>query len=221
MNLPILGCFIIIIIVLAVLIYKVNASSDSFKTKVVTNVIVGVCLAASVMFLPFDTDAPKSLFGKAVQAISNAELEKTSFIVGERTDYYIRIYKDDHSMEIAPSKEQLNNKKSTDKLGYYSFSYDFTLAGHPLKLYAARLSANEKCTVVVLFDEHYQGLTNPGFTEGSALFRLEDEEGYMYGYAYHYASVEDVRNFAYQIGSEVAEIEGLYEALTLDKKYFD
>lgn len=165
--------------------------------------------------------SPGSVFVRIVEAISGAEMDKSSFIVGERTDYYIKIDKNDHSMKIVPFKAQKNNTKSTDKLGYYDVSYDFTLADHPLKLYASRLSANDKCTVAVLFDEHYHGKTNPGFTEGSALFRLEDEEGYMHGYAYHYSSYEDIRDFAYQIGSETTQIKGLYEALTLDKKYFD
>lgn len=221
MNLPILGCFLLIVIVLAVIVIMENMSKASDIAKILTNIIAGICLGAAILFLPFEMSAPKSVFGRIVEAIKESETEDSSFIVGERTNYYIKISKIDHSMEIVPSKEQWNNKKSTDKLGYYSFSYDFTLAGHPLKLYAARLSSDEKCTVVVLFDEYYHGKTNPGFTERSALFRLQDDNGYMYGYAYHYGSVEDVRYFTYYIGSESAEIKGLYEALTLDKKYFD
>lgn len=220
MNLPIMGCFLLIVIVLAVIVITVNMSKSGFLAKIITNIIAGMCLGAAILFLPFGMNAPGSIFSRIVETVRESEIEKTSFIVGERTNYYFKISKEDHSIEIVPSKEQWKNTKSTDRLGYYSFSHDFTLAGHPLKLYAARLSSDEKCTVVVLFDEYYHGETNPGFTEGSALFRLSDDNGYMYGYAYHYGSVEDVRYFTYYIGSESAEIKGLYEALTLDKKYF-
>lgn len=221
MNLSVFVCFVFIVAVLTVIVIIVSTAKSSEKVRYVINVVVGMCLAAAIFFMPFGKTFPSSVFDMMVEAVREPEPERASFIVGERTDYYIKIYKDDHSMEIVPSEEQINNKrKSTDKLGYYSFSYDFTLAGHPLKLYAARLSESDKCTVVVLFDEYYHGSTNPGFTENSSLFRLQDDEGYMYGYAYHYGTCEDVRYFTYYIGQESAEISGLYEALMLDKKYF-
>ena len=89
-------------------------------------------------------------------------------------------------------------------------------------MYAARLAGDEGCVVVVLFDEYYSGAVNTGFTEGDALFRLHDEEkGYMYGYAYVYDDVDDARGFYFYIGKKTANFDGLYEALKLDKKYFD
>ena len=233
--------------VLSAAIIKVNASEAGGAGTVVINVVIGICITAMIMFLPFGTDSPKTLFGRAVEVFKpaapatheiskklmtaaqqedEADTEEGSelpdFIIYECDDYYIGMDKDEHIMEIFPSEERLKEVKATEKLGYYSYSTELTLAGHSLNVYAARLADDEGFVAVVLFDEYYTGSVNTGFTEGDALFRLYDEEnGYMYGYAYVYKNVESARGFYFYIGSDTTYFKGMYEALKLDKKYFE
>ena len=243
MNLLTLLFFVFIVAVLSLAIIAVNSSEEGGGYTVVVNVIVGLCLTASILFLPFGKDSPKTLFGRAVDAFKPAmpatleiserlmtaaqqedepEEELPDFVVYECDDYYISLGREDHVMEIVPSKERLEDVKATEKLGYYSYSTELTLAGHSLNVYAARLAGDEGFVAVVLFDEYYTGSVNTGFTEGDALFRLHDEEnGYMYGYAYVYKNVESARGFYFYIGSDTTSFKGLYEALKLDKKYFE
>ncbi len=245
MNLLTLLFFVFIVAVLSAAIIAVNSSEEGGNFTVVVNVIVGLCLTASILFLPFGKDSPKTLFGRALDAFRPAapatadvskklmtsaqqedepedDNELSDFVIYECDDYYIGMDREDHVMEIIPSEERLKDVKATERLGYYSYSKEIILAGHDLNVYAARLADDEGCVVVVLFDEYYSGAVNTGFTEGDALFRLHDEEkGYMYGYAYVYDDVDDARGFYFYIGKNTARFDGLYEALKLDKKYFD
>ena len=224
MNIPVMLFFIALAAAAAVAIIKVNSGSCKESLKTFTNFAVGICLLISIMFLPFGTDSPKTLFGRAVKVLSpdkptptqvaekpvtasEPEDEISDFVVYECDDYYIGMDREDHVMEIIPSEERLNDVKATEKLGYYSYSKELILAGHFLNVYAARLAGDEGCVVVVLFDEYYSGAVNTGFTEGDALFRLHDEEkGYMYGYAYVYDDVDDARGFYFYIGLSLIHI---------------
>ena len=247
MNLLTLLFFVFIVAVMSLAIIAVNSSEEGGGYTVVVNVIVGLCLTASILFLPFGTDSPKTLFGRALDTFRTAtpvtaevskklmtaaqqeddpedesEEELPDFVVYECDDYYISLGREDHIMEIVPSKERLADVKATEKLGYYSYSTEIILAGHSLNVYAARLAGDKGFVAVVLFDEYYSGAVNTGFTEGDALFRLHDEEkGYMYGYAYVYRNVESARDFYFYIGSNTTYFDGMYEALKLDKKYFE
>lgn len=258
MNIPVLLFFVVLVAALTAVIIKVNSKNDNDALKVISNVVVGICLVFSIFFLPFGTQAPESLYGRALNALNpvkapesavpentvkpvtlpkpeddldeeyeseDDESEKEElpdFIIYECDDYYIGMDKEEHIMEIFPSDERLEDVKATEKLAYYCYSTELTLAGHPLKVYAARLSGDEGFVCVVLFDEYYTGKTNPGFTECDALFRLHDEDnGYMYGFAYVSSSVEYARNYSFYIGSNTTYFKGMYEALKLDKKYFD
>lgn len=255
MNIPVLLFFVVLVAALTAVIIKVNSRNDNDALKIVSNVIVGICLVFSIMFLPFGNDAPTNLYGRALDALNptktvksvaaenpvkpvtmpeteqddldeeeedEEEEELPDFIIYECDDYYIGMDKEEHIMEIFPSEERLEDAKATEKLAYYCYSTELTLAGHPLKVYAARLSGDDGFVCVVLFDEYYTGKTNPGFTECDALFRLYDEDnGYMYGFAYVSSSVESARNYSFYIGSNTTYFKGMYEALKLDKKYFD
>ena len=245
MNILTLLFFIFIVAVLSAAIIAVNSSEESGNYTVVVNVIVGLCLTASILFLPFGKNSPKTLFGRAIDAFRPAtpvtaeaskklmtasqqedepedDSELSDFVVYECDDYYIGMDREDHVMEIIPSEERLNDVKATEKLGYYSYSKELILAGHFLNVYAARLAGDEGCVVVVLFDEYYSGAVNTGFTEGDALFRLHDEEkGYMYGYAYVYDDVNNAWGFSFYIGNNTDNFDGLYEALVLDRKYYE
>ncbi len=238
-NILILLFFIIIVVALSAALIKVNSSEDSGNYTVVVNVAVGICLTVAIMFLPFGTDSPKTLFGRAVKVLSpdkptptqvaekpvtasEPEDEISDFVVYECDDYYIGMDKEDHIMKIIPSEERLKDVLATERLGYYSYYKELILAGHNLKVYAARLAGDEGCVVVVLFDEYYSGAVNTGFTESNALFRLHDEEkGYMYGYAYVYDDVNNAWGFSFYIGNNTDNFDGLYEALVLDRKYYE
>ncbi len=250
MNIPVLLFFVVLVAALTAVIIKVNSRNDNDALKIISNVVVGICLVFSIMFLPFGDKAPESLYGRALNALNpvktpelvaenmstpatmpapepddfddEEEEELPDFVIYECDDYYIGMDKEEHIMEIFPSEERFEDAKATEKLAYYCYSTELTLAGHPLKVYAARLSGDNGFVCVVLFDEYYTGKTNPGFTECDALFRLYDEDnGYMYGFAYVSSSVESARNYSFYIGSNTTYFKGMYEALKLDKKYFD
>ncbi len=250
MNIPVLLFFVVLVAALTAVIIKVNSRNDNDALKIISNVVVGICLVFSIMFLPFGDKAPESLYGRALNALNpvktpelvaenmstpatmpapepddfddEEEEELPDFVIYECDDYYIGMDKEEHIMEIFPSEERLEDVKATEKLAYYCYSTELTLAGHPLKVYAARLAGDDGFVCVVLFDEYYTGKTNPGFTECDALFRLYDEDnGYMYGFAYVSSSVESARNYSFYIGSNTTYFKGMYEALKLDKKYFD
>ena len=127
--------------------------------------------------------------------------------------------RDDHVMEIVPSEERLKDALATERLAYYDFSGEFELDGHTLNVYAARLAEDTGFVCIVLYEEYHQGETNPGFTENDNLFRLYDEDnGYMYGFAYEYDYITGLNYF---IGDKTVSFKGMYEALKLDKKYFE
>ena len=245
MNLLTLLFFVFMVAVLSLAIIKVNASEEGGVGTIVINVVIGICMTALIMFLPFGADAPKTLFGRAVNALKpekpvevvitdkpvtqpvtevteSEEEELPYFIVYECDDYYIKMDKEDHIMEIVPSEERWDDVKATEKLAYYDFSNEYELDGHTLNVYSARLSGDPGFVCIVLFEEYHHGKTNPGFTENDCLFRLYDEDnGYMYGFAYVYDDVEHSRGFTYYIGNKHTTFSGMYEALKLDKKYFE
>ena len=70
MNLLTLLFFIFIVAVLSAAIIAVNSSEESGNYTVVVNIIVGICLTASILFLPFGKGSPKTLFGRAINALS-------------------------------------------------------------------------------------------------------------------------------------------------------
>lgn len=72
MNLLTLLFFIFIVAVLSAAIIAVNSSEESGNYTVVVNVIVGLCLTASILFLPFGKNSPKTLFGRAIDAFRPA-----------------------------------------------------------------------------------------------------------------------------------------------------
>ena len=241
MNLLTLLFFIFIVAVLSAAIIAVNSSEESGNYTVVVNIIVGICLTASVLFLPFGKGSPKTLFGRAINALSpdkpapiqvaekpvttsepvddEEEEEISDFVVYECDDYYIKMSRDDHVMEIVPSEERLKDALATERLAYYDFSGEFELDGHTLNVYAARLAEDTGFVCIVLYEEYHQGETNPGFTENDNLFRLYDEDnGYMYGFAYEYDYITGLNYF---IGDKTVSFKGMYEALKLDKKYFE
>ncbi len=235
-NILILLFFIIIVAALAAALIKVNSSEESGNYTVVVNVAVGICLTAAIMFLPFGTDSPKTLFGRAVNALSpekpapiqvtekpvttaEPDEEISDFVVYECDDYYIKMSREDHVMQIVPSEERLKDALATERLAYYDFSGEFELDGHTLNVYAARLSEDPGFVCIVLFEEYHHGKTNPGFTENDCLFRLYDEDnGYMYGFAYEH---DYITTLNYYIGNKKTTFEGMYEALGLDRKYYE
>lgn len=237
-NVLILLFFIIVVAVLAAALIKVNSSEESGIYTAVANVAVGICLTAAIMFLPFGTDSPKTLFGRAVNALSPAkpadtqavekpvtasepEEELPDFVVYECDDYYIGMDKEEHTMKIVPSEERLKDVLATERLGYYDFSEEYELDGHTLNVYSARLAGDPGFVCIVLFEEYHHGKTNPGFTESNALFRLYDEDnGYMYGFAYVHGDV-DSSGYGFSIGNKSIYYDGMYEAIKLDKKYFE
>lgn len=237
-NVLILLFFIIVVAVLSAAIIKVNSSEEGGFYTAFANVAVGICLTAAIMFLPFGTDSPKTLFGRAVNALSPAkpadtqavekpvtasepEEELPDFIVYECNDYYIGMDKEEHIMKIVPSEERLKDVLATERLGYYDFSKEYELDGHTLNVYSARLAGDPGFVCIVLFEEYHHGKTNPGFTESNALFRLYDEDnGYMYGFAYVYGDV-DSSGYGFSIGNKSIYYDGMYEAIKLDKKYFE
>lgn len=237
-NVLILLFFIIVVAVLSAALIKVNSSEEGGFYTAFANVAVGICLTAAIMFLPFGTDSPKTLFGRAVNALSPAkpadtqavekpatasepEEELPDFIVYECDDYYIGMDKEEHIMKIVPSEERLKDVLATERLGYYDFSKEYELDGHTLNVYSARLAGDPGFVCIVLFEEYHHGKTNPGFTESNALFRLYDEDnGYMYGFAYVYGDV-DSSGYGFSIGNKSIYYDGMYEAIKLDKKYFE
>lgn len=233
MNALVLFFFIVLAAALTAVTIKVNSGNCKESFRIFTNLAVLTCLMISILFLPFGDKAPESLYGRAVYALNPNKPEPVKvdepkerkfpdFVVYECEDYYIGMDKENHVMEIVPSKERLESTKDGERLGYYDFSGVYEFAGHATKVYAARLAGDEGFVAVVLFDEYYTGSVNTGFTEGDALFRLHDEEnGYMYGYAYVYKNVESARGFYFYIGSDTTYFKGMYEALKLDKKYFE
>ena len=243
MNILTLLLFVLIVIALSAAIIKVNSSEESGFYTAAANVAVGICLTASIMFLPFGTDSPKTLFGRAVNFFSpdkpataetlekpvtayepkddEPEEEMSDFVVYECDDYYIGMDKEEHIMKIVPSEERLKDVLATERLGYYDFSEEYELDGHTLNVYSARLSGDPGFVCIVLFEEYHHGKTNPGFTESDALFRLYDKDnGYMYGFAYVYDDV-DSSGYGFCIGNKSIYYDGMYEALKLDKKYFE
>ncbi len=249
MNIPVLLFFIVLVAALTVVIIKANSRSGSDAFKTVLNVGVGICLVFSIMFLPFGNTVPESLYGRALNALNpnkpepekaeepagqpapadirdekdeKEEEELPDFIVYECEDYYIGMDKEEHIMKIFPSEQRLENAKEGERLAYYSFSGEYELDGHTLNVYAARLAGDPGFVSIVLFEEYHKGKTNPGFTESDALFRLYDEDnGYMYGFAYTYDSVESSHDYGFRIGNKRVGFDGLYEALKLDKQYFE
>ena len=243
MNILTLLLFVLIVIALSAAIIKVNSSEESGFYTAAANVAVGICLTASIMFLPFGTDSPKTLFGRAVNFFSpdkpataetlekpvtsyepkddEPEEEMSDFVVYECDDYYIGMDKEEHIMKIVPSEKRLKDVLATERLGYYDFSEEYELDGHTLNVYSARLSGDPGFVCIVLFEEYHHGKTNPGFTESDALFRLYDKDnGYMYGFAYVYDDV-DSSGYGFCIGNKSIYYDGMYEALKLDKKYFE
>lgn len=237
-NVLILLFFIIVVAVLSAALIKVNSSEEGGFYTAFANVAVGICLTAAIMFLPFGMDSPKTLFGRAVNffspdkpaatetlekpvTASEPEEELPDFIVYECDDYYIGMDKEEHIMKIVPSEERLKDVLATEKLGYYDFSKEYELDGHTLNVYSARLAGDPGFVCIVLFEEYHHGKTNPGFTESNALFRLYDEDnGYMYGFAYVYGDV-DSSGYGFSIGNKSIYYDGMYEAIKLDKKYFE
>ena len=145
----------------------------------------------------------------------------SDFVVYECDDYYIGMDKEEHIMKIVPSEKRLKDVLATERLGYYDFSEEYELDGHTLNVYSARLSGDPGFVCIVLFEEYHHGKTNPGFTESDALFRLYDKDnGYMYGFAYVYDDV-DSSGYGFCIGNKSIYYDGMYEALKLDKKYFE
>lgn len=230
MNIPVMLFFIALAAAAAVAIIKVNSGSCKESLKTFTNFAVGICLLISIMFLPFGNKAPDSLYEMAVYALNPdkpepakqdepKEKEFPDIVVYECEDYYIGMDKETHVMEIIPSKKWLEKTKNDKERGYYSFSDKYLLAGQHLNVYAARLAEDTGFVCIVLYEEYHQGETNPGFTENDNLFRLYDEDnGYMYGFAYEYDYITGLNYF---IGDKTVSFKGMYEALKLDKKYFE
>ncbi len=250
MNIPVLLFFVVLVAALTSVIIKVNSRNDNDALKIISNVVVGICLVFSIMFLPFGDKAPESLYGRALNALNpvkasepaaenmstpatmpapkpddfdeeeeEEEEELPDFVIYECDDYYIGMDKEEHIMQIYPSDERLEDVKATERLAYYDFSGEFELDGHTLNVYAARLAGDSGFVCIVLYEEYHQGETNPGFTENDCLFRLYDENnGYMYGFAYEY---DYITGLDYFIGDKRITFKGMYEALKLDKKYFD
>ena len=245
MNILTLLFFVFMVAVLSAAIIKVNASEEGGASAVVINVVIGICITAMIIFLPFGADAPKTLFGRAVNALKpekpveavitdkpstnpvteTAEPEDeelSDFVVYECDDYYIKMSREDHVMEIVPSDERWEDVKATEKLAYYDFSGEYKLDGHDINVYAARLAGDSGFVCVVLFEEYYQDEVNTAFYDEGHLFRIYDEEkGYAYGYAYTYDSLNRAWNYSYFMNNDKVYFKGMYDALKLDKKYFE
>ena len=232
MNASVLFFFIVLAFALTVVIIKVNSGNCKASFRIFSNIAVVICLTISILFLPFRDKAPESLYERAVYALNPGkqepvkenepkEREFPDFVVYECEDYYIGMDKENHVMEIVPSKERLESTEDGERLGYYDFYGVYELAGHAINVYAARIADDREYVLIMLFDEYYQNDVNKTFGVDEHLFRIYDEDnGYMYGYAYANDDVNDVFNII-EWNNDNVKFEGIYEALTLDKKYFE
>lgn len=69
MNLSVFVCFVFIVAVLTVIVIIVNTAKSSEKVRYVINVVVGMCLAAAIFFMPFGKTFPSSVFDMMVEAV--------------------------------------------------------------------------------------------------------------------------------------------------------